>query len=296
MVPPACRRPMKPAHVTLEAGVATLEGRVWTPRHGARHLVPSLSLLGGTQGSFRFELSAWHGAGWTPWVATATIGPAAFPDAPSVTEGLRSEVDIYTAPVPVRRVRLRARVEPAAALAEPWILSLSTSDLEAAPSGRSDGPAAMRLAVPARSQMEEASERRDRICSPTCVAMVLEFWGRAVSVPALAAEIFHQGLDLYGVWPAAIHAAARQGVAGFLLRFPDWASASWCLRQGVPIIASIRFEPGELTGAPISRTNGHLVVLAGTEGDHVLVNDPAAPSSAEVPRRYRRQEFCRAWL
>ncbi len=29
---------------------------------------------------------------------------------------------------------------------------------------------------------------------------------------------------------------------------------------------------------------------------HVLVNDPAAPSAPDAPRRYRREEFCRVWL
>ena len=140
--------------------------------------------------------------------------------------------------------------------------------------------------------MEEAPALRERICSPTCVAMVLGFWGRRVSVSALAADMFHEGLDRYGVWPAAIHAAARHSVAGYVLRFPDWASAVWCLRQGLPVIASIRFEPGELKGAPIARTDGHLVVLIGAEGDYVLVNDPAGASQRDVPRRYRCDEFC----
>jgi hypothetical protein len=108
--------------------------------------------------------------------------------------------------------------------------------------------------------------------------------------------MFHAGLDRYGIWPAAIHAAARRGVAGYLLRFPDWASAAWCLQHGLPVIASIRFEAGEIRGAPLPRTDGHLVVLTGENDGHVLVNDPAGASSRDAPRRYRRDELCRAWL
>ena len=126
--------------------------------------------------------------------------------------------------------------------------------------------------------------------------MVLGFWGRPADVASVAAEVYHPGLDRYGVWPAAIRAAARRGVAGYLLRFPDWASARWCLGQGLPVIASIRYGAGELTGAAVAATTGHLVVLTGYEGDAVLVNDPAAPDDATVPRRYAVDELRRVWL
>ena len=38
------------------------------------------------------------------------------------------------------------------------------------------------------------------------------------------------------------------------------------------------------------------MVLTGYDGDHVLVNDPAAPTRAEVARRYDRAELERVWL
>src|SRR5438093_5413791 len=126
--------------------------------------------------------------------------------------------------------------------------------------------------------------------------MVLGFWRRPVAPTALAAEMFHPGSDLYGVWPAAILAAARRGVAGYLLRFPDWPSAAWCLEQGLPVIASVRYGAGELAGAAIPETTGHLLVLTGYEGDAVLVNDPAAATAASVARRYRLDQLCRVWL
>jgi Peptidase_C39 like family len=126
--------------------------------------------------------------------------------------------------------------------------------------------------------------------------MVLAYYGARVPVADLAREIFHAELDLYGVWPAAVSAAGRRGVAGFLLRFPDWVAAAWCLERGVPIIASVRYGAGELTGAAIAQTSGHLLVLTGYAGGEVLVNDPAAPTAAEVRRRYRRAELERVWL
>jgi hypothetical protein len=126
--------------------------------------------------------------------------------------------------------------------------------------------------------------------------MVLAYYGARVDLAALAREIFHPGLDRFGVWPAAIVAAARRGLAGYLLRFPDWASAAWCLERGMPVIASVRYGAGELAGAAIAETTGHLLVLTGWEGGEVLVNDPAAATAGEVARRYPLDGLRRVWL
>src|SRR5437879_12535200 len=67
--------------------------------------------------------------------------------------------------------------------------------------------------------------------------MVLGYLGVGVTPERLAADVFHPALDIYGVWPAAVSAAARRGIPGYLLRFPDWTAAAWCLDHGLPIIA-----------------------------------------------------------
>jgi Peptidase_C39 like family len=297
------------AVTTVDGGeIAIVETATWTPRRRARHLVPSFSLLAGPPCSFRFELSGLVGGHWTPWIATTTIGPYAFSRAVPSGGPLGVDVDLFRATALVESVRLRVRVHPASALAHPLLVTLSACDLDPVHDVQAGHPHAPRpepgarsawtdpLRVPARSQMDEQAEIRERICSPTSVAMVLEYWGKQAPVKNLAEEIFHPELDLYGIWPAAIAAAARRGVAGYLLRFPDWSAATWCLAQGLPVIASIRYEVGELAGAPIPRTDGHLVVLTGEDITHVHVNDPAGRAVGEVPRRYRREEVCRAWL
>jgi hypothetical protein len=182
-------------------------------------------------------------------------------------------------------------------LAAPWLVALSASDLAPVEEEEEETSAkAVMLAVPPESQMEQAANVRHRVCSPTSLAMVLGYWGVKTAVSALAAAALHPGLDLYGVWPAAVHVAGRHGVAGYLLRFPDWAAAAWCLERGIPIIASVRYATGELSGAAVAATEGHLLVLTGRDGDEVLVNDPAAATRGEVSRRYPLSEIRSVWL
>jgi len=297
-IPPTCRRPpSSPRVMTVGDSELVLEFPEWRPRVPARHLLPSLSVLTERRYSVRFELSTCSAASWSPWVATATLGPGRFPALPATTDGLACEVDVYTA-ASAEQVRLRIRVgaaDPHAVLAAPWIATLSTSDRGPFAPAVAAGDTSP-LAVPARSQRDAPPELAPRICSPTSVGMVLEYWGRPTATPSLAAEIFHPATDSYGVWPAAIQAAGRRGVAGYLLRFPDWSTAAWCLERALPIIASIRYEAGELTDAAIAETSGHLVVITGRRGEDVFVNDPAAPTVASVPRRYRLDELQRAWI
>jgi hypothetical protein len=298
-IPPSCRRPVEPSPPPRREGTdVVLDAGPWAPRAGARHLVPAFAVLGRADYSARFELSVRAGGRWSPWLGTATLGPAEFPALTAPASALSVDIDVFQAPVPAERVRLRLRLradDPADLLDAPWLLTLSACDLgpAAAPAER---PGGARLAVPAMSQMVAGGARAARICSPTSVAMVLAYLGAGDAVERLAAEMFHPALDRYGVWPAAIVAAGRRGVLGYLLRFPDWAAAAWCLDQGRPIIASVRYAAGELSGAAIAETAGHLLVLTGYEDGEVLVNDPAAAEPAAVPRRYRRDELVRVWL
>ena len=294
-VPPPCRRPIAAASAWTEGDALVVETPAW-PAEGATHFVPAFSVLTDAPFSVRLELSARVGGAWSPWVAGVGLGAAPFTplaDAPP----LSVDVDVFRAAAPVEAVRLRARVRapaPASIVAAPWLLTLSASN--GTPPASPSVTGAARLAVRALSQMESDPAIAARICSPTCVAMVLDFWRRPAAPAVLAAEMFHAGTDLYGVWPAAVLAGGRRGIAGYLLRFPDWPAAAWCLEQGLPIIASIRYAAGELANAAVPETTGHLIVLTGIDGDDALVNDPAAPTTATVARRYKIPELARVWL
>lgn len=304
-VPPGCRRPpvtLAPAEVDDARREALLTVPDWVPRVPAVHLLPAFSALTGSDWSGRFEVSVLGGDRWSPWIGAASLGPASFDAITSTCSALAADIDVFLAPQPVDAVRLRLRLRAAdvrALLAAPWLLTLSAAggDGGLGTAGGSRVPdARARLVVPPLSQMAEDPAIAMRVCSPASVAMVLGFWGRPAEVATMAAEVHHAGLDRYGVWPAAIRAAARRGVAGYLLRFPDWDAAAWCLGRGLPVIASIRYEAGELADAAIAATAGHLVVLTGYENGTVLVNDPAAPDAATVTRRYRLDQLRRVWL
>jgi Peptidase_C39 like family len=299
-VPPECRRPATrlPAWTPIGPRDAMLELPVLTPRSPVTRILPSLSLRFGGDYTFWFEACVDDAAGWVP---TSPIGPhdldAAVTGTPPEAP-LRADIDLFVARSPARQVSLRIRLradELGAALRAPMLASVSLSD-EQPPAETLTARGCVRLDVPPMSQMEARADLGHRICSPTSVAMVLAFWERAVDLEALAAELFDARHDLYGIWPAALRAAARHGVAGYLLRFPSWSAAAWCLERNLPVIASIRYGAGELQGAAIQATSGHLVVLTGYQGDIVFVNDPAAPVAAEVPRRYALADLQRVWL
>jgi hypothetical protein len=83
---------------------------------------------------------------------------------------------------------------------------------------------------------------------------------------------------------------------GYLLHVPRWEVARGLLDAGHPLIASVRYAEGELRDGAVRKTNGHLLVVRGYEGNRVLVNDPAAARDDEVSRTYDLGEFCTVWL
>ncbi|HWR10730.1 MAG TPA: C39 family peptidase [Rectinemataceae bacterium] len=154
--------------------------------------------------------------------------------------------------------------------------------------------------VPPRSQMSEAEDIRGRICSPTCGAMALRYCGVDLPTSFVAADCYDEGAKIYGNWPFNVASLWRLGLRAKLDFFPSMEMAVGELFAGRVIIASIKFAEGQLSGSPIAKTNGHLVLITGLKkndsgGFDVLVNDPAAATTSEVPRRYKLTEFENVW-
>ena len=149
-------------------------------------------------------------------------------------------------------------------------------------------------------------------CSPTSTSMVLGYYDKLPVqasyswVPAghpdpwvdyAARMTFDYDYDGTGNWPFNTAYAAPLVGKAFVTRLRSLREAERFIAAGIPLVASITFGAGELDGAPISSTAGHLLVIVGfTEDGDVVVNDPASDTRAGVRRTYDRGQLERAWL
>ncbi|MFN0206886.1 MAG: C39 family peptidase [Planctomycetota bacterium] len=151
------------------------------------------------------------------------------------------------------------------------------------------------LAVAPRSQTSEDPKIASRICSPTSLAMVLEFFGKKFETAALAKEVYDSTSDLYGNWSVNVAVAGRHIGEAFAVHCDSLDTIETEIAAGRPVILSHSWKEGELTHAPILKSSGHLIVVIGfTKDGDVVVLDPAAPP-AEVRRVYRRNELFHTW-
>jgi hypothetical protein len=127
--------------------------------------------------------------------------------------------------------------------------------------------------------------------------MVLGHWGVSLPVMDVAFAVRDQTNGIFGNWPANTAFASTLGFDAWVDRFYSLVQVEQDVALGHPVIASLRWRSGELPGAPLDSTSGHLMVLRGftTNGD-VVVADPAAPSERSVRRVYPRAAFERVWL
>ena len=122
-------------------------------------------------------------------------------------------------------------------------------------------------------------------CSAAALAMLLRFHGGEADVAAVARAVHDAAYGGTGNWAFnAAHAGAR-GLRGLVayLRGIDHVAAF--VDAGLPVAISVAWNQGELPGAPLDRSDGHLLVVRGVEPEHVFVNDPAHPA---IATRYPR--------
>ena len=173
------------------------------------------------------------------------------------------------------------------------------------------------LDVPRYSQMVHRGEFSqyggggEAWCSPTSTAMVLGYYGRLPPpgsyswvgsrpdpwVDEVARRTYDAAYEGTGNWPFNTAYAASRGLSAFVTRLRSLSEAESLIAAGIPVIASVSFSSGGLSGAPISSTAGHLLVIVGfTATGDVVVNDPAAASAPGVRRTYDRAQFESVWL
>jgi len=116
-------------------------------------------------------------------------------------------------------------------------------------------------------------------------------------VRAAVEGVYDWVYDGHGNWPFNTAYAATFGYEGYVARLTSLEMAEEFIEKGVPVIMSIAWGKGDLSGSSIDSTNGHLFVLVGFDAaGNPIVNDPASPTDAAVQRTYMRAELETLWL
>jgi D-alanyl-D-alanine dipeptidase len=295
------------------AGVATYESPVIADGFDYNEALLSWNIDLSPRAGFCVEARMRSGAtgNWTPYLRFGEGGrgvPAAHP----VTQCAEGQIDIDYFKSDRRFDRLQYRIlaiggDPERAdVVHIERFTVCLTETTVAGSGRPlpapqefTGTArpAIRLPVPFLSQRNLPERLANRVCGPTSVAMVLSYRGVELPVETLAKRVYDPVHHIYGNWPRAIQEAYLLGVPGYLTRFSDWNQVREVVENGQPLVITITAEVGDLSGAPFSQTNGHLLVLTGFDDDgRVLVNDPAAPDEKSGRLAYRLDELDLVWM
>jgi hypothetical protein len=133
-------------------------------------------------------------------------------------------------------------------------------------------------------------------CSPTSLAMLFGYWGwresNEIRVRTSVEGVYDWVFEGYGNWSFNAAYAGHRGFEAYVMRVSSLAELEPWLAAGVPVVVSFGWKAGQLTGAPIPSSNGHLAVLAGFDPQgNPIINDPACATDEGVCRTYDRTEW-----
>jgi hypothetical protein len=152
------------------------------------------------------------------------------------------------------------------------------------------------LAIPYRPQGDNGRSLAPQTCSPTSTSMVMAYWGADRPTLENCVAIWDNENHMFGNWGRAVARAGEMGLDAWIARYRDWDHVKATLATGQPIIASIKFNPGEFPSSLLKESkNGHLIVIRGmTEAGDVICNDPGNRKGDDVV--YKADELGRAWF
>lgn len=187
----------------------------------------------------------------------------------------RIAVDIVRSDVPFTGITVATHAELDA-------VSVSVPPVGRAPAG----PARVApLDVPRLSQYLSAFPAERGWCSPTSLAMLLRYHGVDTDVPRTARAVYDASYEGTGNWAFNAAYAGACGLRAVVAYTRGLDHVARFVEAGMPVAISISWRPGELPGAPVEHSDGHLLVVRGVDRNWAYVNDPAAP---QVAVRYGR--------
>jgi hypothetical protein len=235
-------------------------------------------------GTLRFRLlragepaSAWYD--YVHWTGT---GRKSF-SPQSDSDGIAVDVDVISARTPFDGIDVLGDDIDFSFVA--W-----SSPQRAAPSRPAARDASI-LDVPARTQYVVEGERG--WCSPASLSMVNAFHGFDRSVEDTARAVMDQAYNGTGNWAFNTAYSGSLGLRACVAYIRNLDQARVLIERNIPLVISYSWSAGELPGAPLPHSDGHLVVLRGfTSSGDCAVNDPAAP---EVSVVYSRSAIEHIW-
>ena len=264
------------------------------PLDGARSVVPTWNPSGDAE--LVLDVRARTAGTWTPWVPLARWGPHERSSLNGSAPGIAVETDVVRLEAPGEALQLRVREGDASAVRSLAVAIPHTSPY--APSSQPDEHS-VDLVVPEQSQYVVEGERG--WCSPTSLSMVMAYYARRferadwrLDVASVAARVHDARYGGTGNWAFNVAFAGSLGFTAFVAYLDDLEHARRFLRRAMPLVISYSWAEGELDGAPLARSDGHLAVLRGatSQGDAIL-NDPAHPQIRTV---YPRAQLERLWI
>ncbi|MEO6912851.1 MAG: C39 family peptidase [Candidatus Baltobacteraceae bacterium] len=235
------------------------------------------------RGELEFRLLRAHAAA-TPWLPLAQWTSDGRQSFSPMHDDVKVDTDLISSVHPFDGIEVRAEGVEFSALAfatpvsnRPSLPYLAQSRI---------------LEVPARSQFVVTGERG--WCSPTSLSMLNAYHGIEIDVPTTARAVFDRAYNGTGNWSFNVAFSGSLGLRAAVVYLHNLDHAQQLIEAGIPIAISYSWKKGELPGAPIEHSDGHLAVLRGfTANGDCALNDPASDHLSPV---YPRSALESIWL
>jgi len=207
------------------------------------------------------------------------------------------DTDVLQLKAPAQAYRFRL-TQQGYEIAPAVTVCLTDAHAEPDPCGAILPPGACEVKVQPISQMQLAVSPADqvRLCSSTSLTMALNALGFASDALDVAAAVYDDRARIYGNWTLNTAYACYRGLFACVTRFQKLSQLEGFIGPDSLVAATVSYKRGELTGAAVSHTPGHLVLICGWKNGKIRVADPAAAQTEDVVRFYDPAEFARAWL